>query len=441
MPTIRCGWRTVVTVASEADPLFNWAQTAGFDAEFCSLGGVVVERIWIPTATQDYSGVIAQIPPTGADGFFVASDPDTVLALARGYPGLRGNISKKMLVGGISLSAALKPRLISGMVLSGPYTGSGPAHALDRYLAALRKTFPRLSQDYMGTAFDIDYHDAMAATLNALDGSGGDLSGGERRFMAALAKVELDAPYGHIRLGRNHQAIQPSYLVRLRTWSIGRPYRTIPNVESTFGGYFKRGDPRRARRRRSAARATRPRGRASHVRSDQVNRVMLAAGASPPGRRPRRTSTTAGMAWPARARAHRPEALLPPAIGEPDNDEAAAVGRGQDASGPGSRSSGSAATPRARWTASDALARSRLASCPPAPSRGPARSSGTSSAPATQAPSSTALQSCSAPTNGTSTGPGWVASPTTTATSQGASREHALRATDRRVVPANRRQG
>ena len=37
------GWRTVVTVASEADPLFNWAQTAGFDAEFCSLGGVVVE--------------------------------------------------------------------------------------------------------------------------------------------------------------------------------------------------------------------------------------------------------------------------------------------------------------------------------------------------------------------------------------------------------------
>ena len=61
--------------------------------------------------------------------------------------------------------------------------------------------------------------------------------------MAALAKVELDAPNGHIRLGRNHQAIQPSYLVRLRTWNIGRPYRTIPNVESTFGGYFKPNDP------------------------------------------------------------------------------------------------------------------------------------------------------------------------------------------------------
>ena len=39
------GWRTVVTVADEADPLFNWAQTAGFDAEFCSLGGAVVKRI------------------------------------------------------------------------------------------------------------------------------------------------------------------------------------------------------------------------------------------------------------------------------------------------------------------------------------------------------------------------------------------------------------
>ena len=89
------GWRTAVTVADEADPLFNWSQTAGFDAEFCSLGGVVVKRIWVPPATQDYSSVIAQIPGTGVDGFFTASDQGTVLALANGYPGLRGNIARK----------------------------------------------------------------------------------------------------------------------------------------------------------------------------------------------------------------------------------------------------------------------------------------------------------------------------------------------------------
>ena len=83
----------------------------------------------------------------------------------------------------------------------------------------------------------------MAATLEALDASGGDLSDGERRFMAALAKVELDAPNGHIRLDRNHQAIAPNYLDRFRTWSVASPYRTIPEVEHTFGGYFKPRDP------------------------------------------------------------------------------------------------------------------------------------------------------------------------------------------------------
>ena len=205
------GWRTAVTVGDEADPLFNWTQIAGFDAEFCSLGGAIVKRIWVPPATQDYSNAIGQIPRTGVDGFFVAaSGPATVLALAKGYPGLQGNTSTKMLVATLGFDSTLSPRLIRGSVGGGPFVGSGPAHAFNRYLAALRKAFPRLSKTYQGSSFDTVYHNAMAATLEALDASGGDLSDGERRFMAALAKVELDAPNGHIRLDRNHQAIAPT---------------------------------------------------------------------------------------------------------------------------------------------------------------------------------------------------------------------------------------
>ena len=49
------GWRTAATVAmSDA---FDWAQAAGFDAEFCSLGGTIVKRIWISPGTQDFSGL------------------------------------------------------------------------------------------------------------------------------------------------------------------------------------------------------------------------------------------------------------------------------------------------------------------------------------------------------------------------------------------------
>ena len=112
----------------------------------------------------------------------------------------------------------------------------------------------------MERAVDINCPDAMAATLKTIAGSGGGASAESEVCMAALAKVELDAANGHIRLGRNRQAVatqQPGSL-----WEVEQrePYRTIPNVESTFGGYFKPSDPGRARRRRSVTRATRPVG-------------------------------------------------------------------------------------------------------------------------------------------------------------------------------------
>ena len=73
-----------------------------------------------------------------------------------------------------------------GIVWGGPT--NNPPRA---YLAALRKAFPEIAKDYLGFAFDYAYYDAMTATLQALDRVHGDLSGGERRFMAALARVTL----------------------------------------------------------------------------------------------------------------------------------------------------------------------------------------------------------------------------------------------------------
>ena len=45
------GWRRAVTITDEHDT-FNWSETAGFLAEFCSLGGKIVKRIGVPSGTQ-----------------------------------------------------------------------------------------------------------------------------------------------------------------------------------------------------------------------------------------------------------------------------------------------------------------------------------------------------------------------------------------------------
>jgi branched-chain amino acid transport system substrate-binding protein len=76
---------------------------------------------------------------------------------------------------------------------------------------------------------------------------GGDVSEGERRFQAALAHVELEAPNGHVRLDGHRQAIAPNYLNRLTLNGKGqltvRTFETVPDVEQTFGGLFSATSP------------------------------------------------------------------------------------------------------------------------------------------------------------------------------------------------------
>ena len=87
----------------------------------------------------------------------------------------------------------------------------------------------------------------MEALLQALEKVHGDLSDRESRFQAALAKVELDAPNGHIRLDGNRQAIGASYLSRILPGKKGAlhstTFKVVPNVDQTFSGYFSRSDP------------------------------------------------------------------------------------------------------------------------------------------------------------------------------------------------------
>jgi branched-chain amino acid transport system substrate-binding protein len=229
------GWRNAVIVADLEDDVFNWTQVAGFVAEFCSLGGTITKRVWVPAGTRDYSSVIGRLPASGVDGFFAATYPPTVVALANGYPGLRGNIAGKLIsgtfsdLGGLQVLGSRRRGLVGG--------GAEGAGDFDRYIRPYRRTFPRHTA-FAGSYFDIFYHDAMAATLQALDAVHGDASGNEERFRAALARVRLDSPLGRIRLDRDRQAVAFNNLFK-----DGRLIKSIPGVDHTFGGYFKPSDP------------------------------------------------------------------------------------------------------------------------------------------------------------------------------------------------------
>jgi ABC-type branched-subunit amino acid transport system substrate-binding protein len=62
------GYRNVAVVAG--DYSFGYTQVLGFMTEFCAKGGKVIEKIWVPNGTKDFSSSIARIPAK-ADAVYV----------------------------------------------------------------------------------------------------------------------------------------------------------------------------------------------------------------------------------------------------------------------------------------------------------------------------------------------------------------------------------
>jgi branched-chain amino acid transport system substrate-binding protein len=247
----RLRWRTAAIVDDRTIPVFTWTQSAAFAAEFCALGGSIVTRVWIPVS-GDLSGSIGQLPSRGIDGLFVSSIDANTVKLADSYAPLRGNISRRMIVGSAVPTAKLYElgARAAGLVTGGPFIevpGAVPGPGLglgSRYVTDFAKAFPKIPSAALGGLFVVPYYNAMAATLLALEQVHGELSDGELRFMAALAKVTLDAPTGRTTLDARHRAIAPNYVWQLQgTHLVPRVIRTIPNVDPSFGGYFKPSNP------------------------------------------------------------------------------------------------------------------------------------------------------------------------------------------------------
>ncbi|HEU0246784.1 MAG TPA: ABC transporter substrate-binding protein [Gaiellaceae bacterium] len=240
------GWRRVVTIG-DADG-FSYSQAAGFTAEFCSLGGRIAKQIWVPPLASDLSQYLDAVPAGGIDGFLLLGLPPTIVFFAEELPQLAGKLGGRV-IGGILISqpSAMEAlgRRLDGVVAGGPDPFLRRTAKWQKYLSEFDQAFPDL-KGFGIPPFAHSYHNAMQAVLEALEAVDGDLSGDQRRFQAALAEVELDAPTGNLKLDARRQAIGPNYNDQIYVDKQGRvtwrPLRTIENVEQTFNGYFSPDD-------------------------------------------------------------------------------------------------------------------------------------------------------------------------------------------------------
>jgi branched-chain amino acid transport system substrate-binding protein len=233
------GWRTAATVGDDA--AFGWGDVAGFVAEFCALGGRIVDRQWVVVGT-DPAEAVSRIPQS-ADGVYLGPAVSSMAGFVRRYSAGHRDLSRRLLSNAVLLYEPLALAQAPGLVVGGSLPAQ-PTPAARAYLAAFTKAFPRIPAAAALGPIAVPYRDGVEAALQALEHVDGATGAS---FMSALAHLELDSLTGRIHLDRNRQAVGPNYLSKVGTDANGKPaikaLRVVPNVEQTFGGYFKPSDP------------------------------------------------------------------------------------------------------------------------------------------------------------------------------------------------------
>jgi hypothetical protein len=192
--------------------------------------------------------------PDGVDGVALVPSFDFIdwSGFVKAYSRRRPDVSRHIVLGPQMLdlprNRAHMARVAEGAVVAGsePYVST---NAWVRLREQFAHRFPGVIPPRSVPAefpLGLAYRNASEAVLRALENVDGELSGGERRFMTALGRLRLDTPTGRIRLDSNRQAVASAYLTRVGVDARGRAslrtLRVLPNVEQTFGGYFRAAD-------------------------------------------------------------------------------------------------------------------------------------------------------------------------------------------------------
>ena len=231
-------WKSAAILGE--DYSYPYTQAAGFIKEFCSLGGDVTKRIWVPLGTTDWSSFVSQLPRNVSGIVLLTGGSDTIAA-EKAYVGLGGNLAKSMLGG----SSVMDPTSFSvGTALTGMAGGSpvplgGTTSAWKSYVSGFLKIYPKAPPDSL---FTVLYYNGMQAIIQGLQKTHGDVS----TLGATLAKLTPTFPNGSVKLDANRNSIEPAFVVQIVN-SGGKlafkTIKTIPDVSQTFGGLFSASSP------------------------------------------------------------------------------------------------------------------------------------------------------------------------------------------------------
>jgi branched-chain amino acid transport system substrate-binding protein len=226
--------RKVVIVA--LDYAFGWENAGGFQKTFEEAGGKVVQKIWTPLTTNDFSPYLAQISKE-ADGVYAMFTGRTTLQFTKQFQefGLKGKLV--LFGGGTTTDEHALPSM--GDEAIGVITALHYSEALDnpankKFVTAFRERAKKSASYYSEGTYT-----GARWIVEAIKAINGDVEN-RSKFMEALRKVEIkDVPRGDFKLDGYGNPIQNVYIRKVE--KVGGQLQntvihTYPNV-SQFWKY------------------------------------------------------------------------------------------------------------------------------------------------------------------------------------------------------------
>jgi ABC-type branched-subunit amino acid transport system substrate-binding protein len=234
------GYRKIATVGE--DYSFIYTQVFGLVLEFCGAGGQVTNRQWVPLGTKDFASVIAALPDD-VDAIYLGLGGADAVNFLNQYQQAGG---KAHLMGGSIMvdQTILSAKGNAKNALLGTLAASGQADTWEdpgwqKFVKAYQDAFPPNKRFPSPSLLATNYYDSTMALILALRQVNGDLSNNQAKYKEALAKIEIDAPNGKIKLDSNRQAIGTNFVTEVVDDGKGALFskvvKVIPNVNQTLG--------------------------------------------------------------------------------------------------------------------------------------------------------------------------------------------------------------
>jgi branched-chain amino acid transport system substrate-binding protein len=201
------GLRKVAVVA--CDYAFGWEVVGGFHKSFEDMGGKIVQKIWFPITTSDFSPYLTQLR-RDADAMFSQMGGKAAVVLNKQFQqyGLKDKMASigLMQITDESILPTMGDEAV-GIITAGNYSGVLDNRFNKEFVRGYQKRFGKIP-----SLFSVIHYDSIAAIHQAVTSLKGDVSNPEK-LMKALRSVNLqESPRGPIKLDAYGNVIQNIYI-------------------------------------------------------------------------------------------------------------------------------------------------------------------------------------------------------------------------------------